>query len=137
MIVIDTYIIIYRDFCQATLTNWFFGLSSIIHKTKNKKGRNSMSKVACANQRCRYCSIDVEMGRTLVCTANPQFITVPSARVFILKCNTYLKRDLGQQIKPLLPCDEFGLYPGQCRPPADYSDLDEDNVISAEPECST
>jgi hypothetical protein len=64
-----------------------------------------------------------------VCTAEPSLITVPEARVFILKCNTYLKRDPGRGIDRLSPCDENGLYPGQSAPPVDHSDEDPEEEL--------
>jgi hypothetical protein len=78
----------------------------------------------CDNRRCRHCFIDVENMRTLICVADPIFITVPEARVFIRKCNTYLKRDDGDSCQPLDPIGADGLYPGQLKTPKDYSDFD-------------
>jgi hypothetical protein len=47
----------------------------------------------------------------------------------MLKCNTYLKRDTGRPIERLLPCDESGLFPGQCRPPIDHTDVDPEEEL--------
>jgi hypothetical protein len=76
----------------------------------------------------------VENGRRTVCTAEPSLITVPEARVFILKCNTYLKRDPGRpNVDRLSPCDENGLYPGQQAPPVDYTDFDPEEIVDTPP----
>jgi hypothetical protein len=99
----------------------------------------------CNNKRCRHCFIDVENGRNMICVADPIFIRVPEARVFVLKCNTYQKRDTGDWfIQPLDPVGVDGLYPGQLKTPIDYSDFDPEELepttgtapISYEPTCT-
>jgi hypothetical protein len=60
-----------------------------------------------------------------VCQADdPILITMPESRVFVLKCNTYLKRTKGEQLRPISPCGADGLYLGQLKPPTDYTDYD-------------
>ena len=54
---------------------------------------------------------------------DPSLIVVPSARVFMLKCNTYLKRDPGDHLRPICPIDrDSGLFPGQLKPPTTFAD---------------
>ena len=67
----------------------------------------------------------------MVCTADPYLITLPqTSRVFILKCNTYLKRDPGDSLRPIcLNAGPDGLFPGQLKPPIDYSDVDPDEEL--------
>lgn len=71
--------------------------------------------IYCKNTRCRYCFTDVEESNRLVCTTNPSFITIPESRVFVLKCNTYLKRDLEDFLRPICPIGSDGLFPGQLK----------------------
>jgi hypothetical protein len=42
---------------------------------------------------------------------------IPEARVFVLKCNTYLKRDVGDSLRPICPIHIDGLFDGQLKPP--------------------
>jgi polygalacturonase len=84
----------------------------------------------CKNARCRHCFIDNEDDEQRICTANPQLITIPSSRVFVLKCNTYLKRDPGDHLKPICTVGRDGLFPGQLPYPIDVSDVvAEDTVV--------
>jgi hypothetical protein len=75
------------------------------------------------------------MGGITVCQAeNPTLITLPESRVFVLKCNTYLKRDPGDFLQPIcLNVDSSGLFPGQLKPPIDYTDFDPD-ATAVEPQ---
>ena len=103
-------------------------------------------RVYCKNTRCRYCFTDTEEHDELICLGNPKFMKVPDSRVFILKCNTYLKRDPGTSLRAM--CKSIGpdgLFPGQLKPPIDYSDIDPEEVgkntylskEEEEQECST
>jgi hypothetical protein len=87
----------------------------------------------CEQTKCRHCSIDKEIGTT-VCIGDPIFIRMPESRSFILKCNTYQKRDPGETIKPITNVMADGLYPGQIRPGYDpYAEEEE----KEEGECKT
>lgn len=87
-------------------------------------------KTYCKNTRCRYCFIDTGDHGQLVCDADgASLMKVPDSRVFILKCNTYLKRPEGTSLRPM--CQSLGsdgLYPGQLRPPVDMSDFDAEDM---------
>jgi hypothetical protein len=72
---------------------------------------------------CRYCFRDADTGR-LVCDApgGPVFITVPEAREFIIKCNAYKHRPVGEppvprSTKGAMYDPKTGLYAGQFAPP--------------------
>ena len=78
----------------------------------------------CRQTRCRFCY--TEMGIP-VCTVEPVLMHPAESRVFILKCNTYLKRDEGDSLRPWSPKAADGLYPGQLRPPRDLSHYDADD----------
>ena len=84
--------------------------------------------IACGQGRCRYCYLE---DGVKVCTTDPVLIHVPESRVFILKCNTYLKRDRGDKLSQWSPKLPDGLYPGQIKPPVDYSDRDPDEPVVA------
>lgn len=92
-----------------------------------------MTTTACSQGRCRYCYLEAGVK---VCTTDPIFIHPPESRVFILKCNTYRKRDPGDKLSPWSPKESDGLYPGQLRPPIDYSNTDPENLPEPE-ECDT
>jgi hypothetical protein len=85
---------------------------------------NENMSTYCKNTRCRNCFIDTEDGGQLICMADPRFITIPASRVFVLKCNTYLKRDPGDHLHPICNVGEDGLFPGQLPYPIDMSDFD-------------
>ena len=91
----------------------------------------------CFNTGCRFCAVDVESvpGGANVCTVEPILITVESLRGWMLKCNSYKYRPAGQSLGPVTPIGKDGLYPGQIKPPIDYSDIDPD-IVSGE-ECAT
>jgi hypothetical protein len=75
--------------------------------------------VYCKNKRCRHCYTDSEENDVLVCFTTPSFISIPSARVFVLKCNTYLKREPGDRLRAICPVGPDGLFPGQLKAPID------------------
>jgi len=85
--------------------------------------------IACAQVRCRYCYLE---DGVKICTTDPVFIHPAESRVFILKCNTYLKRLPGDKLGPWSPKDPDGFYPGQLRPPLDLSDFDAEDDTPVE-----
>jgi hypothetical protein len=101
--------------------------------------------VYCNNETCRFCAIDTELARggVKVCTVDPVFIRVGSLKEWMLKCNNYKYRPIGQTIKPIVPIGFDGLYPGQLKPPTDYTDIDPAEKVVAvgpkggEEECDT
>jgi len=65
----------------------------------------------------------------MVCTVDPIMIAVESLKPWMRKCNNYKYRPAGEKIQPLCPSvGTDGLYPGQIKPPTDYSDFDPDEV---------
>ena len=77
--------------------------------------------VYCNNEGCRFCAIDTEQARggVKVCTVDPIMIRVGTLKDWMLKCNSYKYRPVGQTIKPIVPIGFDGLYPGQIKPLSD------------------
>jgi len=94
--------------------------------------------VYCNNEDCRFCSIDTELARggVKVCTVDPIFIRVGSLKEWMMKCNSYKYRPVGQVIKPIVPIGFDGLYPGQIKPTVWVEPVPEVETFSEE-ECST
>jgi hypothetical protein len=88
----------------------------------------------CLNTGCRHCATDIENG-TIICTIDPQLIGVGTLKGWMVKCNSYKYRPAGQSLGPVTPIGADGLYPGQIKPPTDYSDVDPD--IVSDKECDT
>jgi hypothetical protein len=91
----------------------------------------------CDNEGCRFCSIDTELakGGVKVCTVVPMMIRVGTLKGWMLKCNSYKYRPLGQKIQPIVPIGFDGLFPGQIKPPAIWQ---EPVVLpTSEEECDT
>lgn len=98
--------------------------------------------IFCNRDDCRFCAIDNELARggVMVCTVEPIMIGVESLKPWMLKCNSYKYRPAGQQIRPVVPVDFDGLYPGQIKPPRDFSDYDPDEKFMGsgeDRECDT
>lgn len=81
----------------------------------------------CGQVMCRHCFKNTEMNDVLVCSIEPMLIQAPDLKNFMLKCNSYKYRMPGEHLQPLLPIQSNGLYPGQIKPPKDYSDIDPDD----------
>jgi len=95
--------------------------------------------IYCNNPGCRFCAIDTEAadGGVMVCTVDPIMINVESLKPWMMKCNNYKYRPVGEKIQPLCPSvGKDGLYPGQIKPPTDYSDYDPAEE-TGEKECDT
>ena len=94
----------------------------------------------CDNPGCRHCALDVEIPAR-ICTLDPMLIRVETLKGWMMKCNNYKYRPAGETLRPT--CSSLGadgLYPGQLKPPADYSDVDPESVgvsVGEEPECDT
>ena len=74
--------------------------------------------IYCDNESCRFCAIDTELARggVKVCTVDPMLARVRTLKDWMLKCNSYKYRPVGQTIKPIVPIGFDGLYPGQIKP---------------------
>jgi hypothetical protein len=91
--------------------------------------------IACNQKKCVHVAVDPSLGGEMICTVkDPYFFRIPDARSFILKCNSYVRRadwtpdGLAPVRKLVSVLRPDGLYPGQIKPPADYSDIDPDEV---------
>jgi hypothetical protein len=91
--------------------------------------------IYCNNSGCRHCSINLEVDG-LVCTLDEaSFITVATLQGWMLKCNSYKYRPAGEAIQPNISpgLGADGLYPGQIKPPMDYTDFDPEEIIVPPP----
>jgi hypothetical protein len=103
--------------------------------------------IACNQRKCQHLAYDGPAGETVCTLKDPRFYRLNDSRSFILKCGAYHRRtdwtaDGRAPVRHLVVIEpEDYLYPGQLAPPADYTDIDPDEIVAPteheEAECST
>ena len=92
--------------------------------------------IACNQRKCVHIAYDGTQMDTVCTLTDPRFYRLQDTRSFILKCGAYHRRDDWTPdgrapVRELVPIyDDDYLFPGQKKPPVDYTDVDPEEDLA-------